>query len=293
MHEESTPKQPLKPQELERRKVALESESERERICKEVDVQTSLDRIDQGVLEQVFSDLLQKADSEELLQKFIDVKDFYLDHMPESNAMGLYVPAEICPEGRGLRRGRIKINTARYRDTIQILWTVIHEEFHALTDNYDVLDEDGGRRLGVQKVSVSSSGHTYTGINEGLTELLTARVLAEYLNRTGFSEGDGLSRSSYAEYRDLRYIKGLYSEYMMDVEDYIETLAELSEVPTDHVERALFHTYLTNGEIVPKELVTELQVSPAIVRELDEQFSRKVHRSRDVGTIRDIIAAKE
>lgn len=151
----------------------------------------------------------------------------------------------------------------------ETVWTLIHEEWHAMSDGGcrvipDVAD-DKVVQVGIHGITtyinvrqLSSKELLYAGslalkINEGLTELLTMRVIDEYQKRTG-AHLFGL-----AETKNKTLVEGTrYAKFVHETQFYISLISTLSGVPASVVETSLTAAYLNNDSILPDELVSEL-----------------------------------
>lgn len=275
----------LQPTEVKRRLEALRMHQDVEAKKLSEKVKSQIEEFEPTVLLEIFSEFLRKANVEDSADKFVTFDKFVFVHEPHSKSMGKYSPK--VGGGEGKYQGVITINTAYYKDAIQLLWSLVHEELHALTDNGN--SAWNGRKIGLRNMELSGSGALlvkFKGIDEGVTELLVDRIVHEYLRRTGYLEREDL-KESHKNLKDERFTRGLYSDYMLDAEDYIQTIAELAEIDSEVVEGAVFRTYFNNGEILPKELTKELNLPASVIEELSRRFSRSQKRGSD--STRDIL----
>jgi len=238
-------------------------------------VREYLDSFDEVLLKEVFAEYLRKSGSDEMTMNWIPFSQVRVLYSVEPEPGITNVKACEYSSKSG-----ITID-ARYNSSREdVLWNVIHEMCHAvsrgpdktkyrdLTEQkaeYFVSFKNGFSETSVVKIlnldetdkvtSIEASPVVIknTNINEGITELLTDRIISEYMSRTGTSSKEN------EETGLLQYLYVPYSKHWMTSRLYIGLISVLTGVERDTVEESIIRTYLRNGEILPEELQSELK----------------------------------
>lgn len=178
------------------------------------------------------------------------------------------------------------------------LWTLIHEELHAISITQIKTKHNPGElplRIDVQKLGVlvktvervdalpalNRTKFQYGNFNEGITELLSEKIFNDYLIQSGDTERFGYTEAE--KERAASYSTRTYSRYRQAVDVYTAVLSITCEIPQDKAEEGVIRAYLRNGDILPQEFVEALDTADAellyelhlILRE-PKKFSLKI-----------------
>lgn len=239
-----------------------------------------LTAIDEEVLFSVMHEYLKKSGVE------IDKKQL----LPKNSVRLIYDLAHI---GGTSSKGSIDINMAYVQDSfMSLLYIYVHEQLHQLTyvthpTTESRLEQHVGRldlttNIGLERISRSivagerddgeleilsdEQVRSFTLLNEGFTTQLTNEICIAYCTQTGQSKS--LQETPLT-------IRNAYPEGTLYVDVLILFLHHLTSIPADTIRNAFTHTYFTNGEILPDELLSELQsinifqdAKPEIIRRI-------------------------
>ena len=162
--------------------------------------------------------------------------------------------------------------------TIRTVHTLTHEELHAISTERGVQSEreedevmtriTGRRTSGIKessyimkfdsleiKPSIDVDYNRFTGINEGVTELINRRLAKEYLETV---LPKSVLSTDISAFYDLVEI-GSYNRERWVAEQLVTLFSAIAEVPTDVVERSLFRSYLNGGDFLPEELIAAVR----------------------------------
>jgi|AntRauTorcE11897_2_1112592.scaffolds.fasta_scaffold13999_2 hypothetical protein len=237
----------------------------------QIKVREYLSTIDEGVLKEIFQEYLRKAGNDNETISWIPIDSVRIELETQED-----INSQTSTTGHYINENGITIvaSTRSTQEFQQVLWTLIHEELHAVSATNSVeYGEDTSKKRTVWKSGVSSMTHVneqtedgepayysykiFTNINEGITESITERIYREYIVRTG---DERISHNDAEQYADRRYVIETYGKYQEFLDSYILLLAAQSEVPIDTVRDSVIRTYLRNGQIVPEELFDNIPV---------------------------------
>ncbi len=161
----------------------------------------------------------------------------------------------------------IELNSFWLADNpIQTLYTLIHEELHACSNNilatvhpgktnytlnsgvvtsYMSVDHSNNR-------TIDSKTEEGTEANEGITELLTRECLREYLKRTGDSAMYGTVEIEKALYEGRH--EDSYGTYQKSIDFFAMLISTVTEVSIDTVRKGIYRSYFRNSDIFSPEI---------------------------------------
>lgn len=242
--------------------------------------------INEELLRDIFAEYFQKAGSDISTMNWIPHNEVTIAPSPGDEYLD---KAESISGSYDQERGIRLFPQFLKGDPSEILWTLIHEQLHAIsavksrtmiefddTGNLygEINHKSGLRRVTAtqQKSQVEITQNLYEAINEGITELIAEKIFREYLKRSG----DG-AESTFGDWQKAtarRYVMREYRYYWQFAQLYIALIAAVTEVPEEVAEKAILRSYLRNGDILPPELVEELAQRDAnLPNELKDLFS--------------------
>jgi hypothetical protein len=151
---------------------------------------------------------------------------------------------------------------------IQTLYTLIHEELHACsnnilatvheeTTNYTLYSGVVTSHMTVDNASSRITNSTIdegTEANEGITELLTRDCLLEYLKRTGDTGMYSVEEVEKALY-ESRHEHG-YGAYQKSIDFFALLISAVTQVSIDVVRKGIYRSYFRNSDIFSPEIET-------------------------------------
>ncbi|MFM2381591.1 MAG: hypothetical protein RLZZ76_358 [Candidatus Parcubacteria bacterium] len=164
-------------------------------------------------------------------------------------------------------------------DKDQVLNTLIHEYLHEVTALYSDWKETQlqSGESGIMQVSPSgfskiTSVYGYekdtnsvkdrkslfffdNQINEGITQILTDDIHAEYVRRSG----EGSDSPVRKDRESILFTSDAYLDEQFNMYTYIALISALTEVPEAGVKNAVIRSYFRNGSIVPEEFASLLK----------------------------------
>jgi len=194
---------------------------------------------------------------------------------PVANVSVIYRKAEGSSGSHG--EDGIVLNAAHLHTANEIFIALMHEYVHEISTNEDYwvrYDESGENiqdfeqisQSGIQKVvvrglidvekdEVTTQDTEETGrfLNEGITQIITDDIFAEYRRRVG-----GKETQEQIIHQETGFSKG-YAENQFYIQLYIIFTSVLTDVPEEVVKNAIVRTYLRNSELIPEELDEVLQ----------------------------------
>ena len=222
----------------------------------------------------IVSELLIKARRPDIISRIIPVDKIRVAPLEphKSASFSIAIGSET---GTLHRIITVSDNTNKKIGRANVLWSLVHEQLHALTSEQNLQSHNGHYYTpgmsGVQKFEPHLTQEKPTlqyvnePINEGVTEMITLRILRSYYARLGLPLSeldtviDAKKKTPYPRYTDLVY-------------QYRDRIAEAVGIDPSAVEQSIIYTYLHNGNISPSELVTELGVSPEKIKLIENVF---------------------
>lgn len=237
---------------------------------KQIRVREDLNSFDESALKEIIFEYFRKSGSDETTMNWIPFEKVRIIYKSPEEEEGSRSPHGDYSISKGIRLYCHKLDQGRN----QVLWTLIHEECHAISQDEvrtHILSNESDGRTGVKKLlqsGVSLSVSTYddnesknakrdvynNGINEGITELLTERIFREYIKRTG-SEHYEQNSTKAESITDTEKIIAetkfdAYERNWQNAKLYIGIISAITDVPEDIVENAVIRTYIRNGDII-------------------------------------------
>ena len=164
-------------------------------------------------------------------------------------------------------------------DKDQVLNTLIHEYLHevtALRSDWKETQLQSGES-GIMQVSPSGFSKTTSvygyerdtnsvkdrkslfffdnQINEGITQILTDDIHAEYVKRSG----EGSDSPVRKDREGTPFTSDAYLDEQLNMYTYIALISALTEVPETDIKNAVIRSYFRNGSIVPEEFALLLK----------------------------------
>lgn len=245
----------------------------------QIRIREYINSFDEQVLKDIFSEHFRKSGSDETTMNWISFDDVRIvdNQHKDSNEPKLFRGSHSVRKGIELYTNKLSDDQER------TLWTLIHEECHAISTNlaqFKTLRITGEWLEEIGRVPVFESGVSksysqngvvkdiFDDINEGITEFITERVFREYKKRTGtdtYSEdATNPERNSSEANRTVATKKfDAYKKYWQTAKIYIDLVSAISDVPEDVVENAIIRTYIRNGEILSREIEWDFEDSCA------------------------------
>lgn len=155
---------------------------------------------------------------------------------------------------------------ARQFEVFVPLLMLIHEEWHAVGVQQEktrlpfglYASGRGGFREDQKIIGVNQSTH-FRRLDEGFVELMSRRVLQEYVSRVGVYRGMNAKDAAAFIAMDAVTVGGEHEGYNSEVtvlEMFIEACAEILKKDTDEILHGLLRSYLRGGDIFSDELAT-------------------------------------
>lgn len=223
-----------------------QAESETNQAQKET--RALLESLDMQLLNQIFIEHFSRSG--------YDTSDFSLlplEHVKivfdENNLAGLSSNFDITLNAKAAVSEDGRVDSAR------VLWTFIHEQWHALTRN-EIDSKDSAKMIPVtgyqyeeyvfsDKNEVEDILRLDVEFNEGVTELVTGLVFNEYIRRTGdksiFGEIPDLSVSGVGKGSSANYLL-----YFANAKILVSLVSSIAEVPEEVAQDALIRGYIRN-----------------------------------------------
>lgn len=226
-----------------------------------------IDQLNEDVVRDLIAYYFQKSGNELETMNFIPFSEIILESSQDNNEEKIANRSDA--DGSYSTSNGIVLNIDKITDTSTLIWTIIHEELHAVTDTDWSIESVGNKieasnRVGfeINKVDdlkadpISEIHESYSKSNEGFTELITAKLFAEYIDQTGSREefgkleiGNKEALSRVGEYGDFRH----------SMQRFIEIVASLADVEYDVVEKAMIRGYFRNSSLMPVEVFERLE----------------------------------
>ena len=299
-------------------------ESNPEEIRRTEIVREVLDSVNEDLLISIYKLHLTRAQCPEKISNHIPTSEIEVVYDEEKNVYGSYhlehkieINAASKPEKLALVQVGKMINNGvsvaseeeiesivEQITKINILQTRIHEGSHALSRTEcgaelrgkqedlrmvtrdlkigfteDVQIEDkSGKVLGFDQL--------FNEINEGVTELFTNQVIAEYLKQKIDIPSSAISLYEKLPdaYKNFSYRENLYS-----VKYYIEFISIVAEVPPDVVEQAIVRAYLRGEKFLPDEVLEKYYELVGSKSTTEEFMNSVAYISSDGSKMRDYL----
>ncbi len=241
-------------------------------------VREYIDSFDEQVLKDIFLEHFRRSGADETTVNWIPFDDVRIIPKIISDFSG----SDSSYGGYSKKYGVKLYSHTLQSDQEGTLWTLIHEECHAVSTNTiqtQPIVTKSGHEIGVKLTSPSGVAknrleylHTvsdreyvskiYGDINEGITELITERIFREYKKRTGTAEYkedpiDPERKISSVEETTAKNKFSAYERYWQTAKIYISLISAISDIPEDITENALIRMYIRNGAILSDELKME------------------------------------
>lgn len=256
------------------------SVTEAETTSEQIKVREILNSFDEQALKSIFAEHFQRAGSELSTMNFIPLSEVRIVTKEKQNGATHSTDGDY-----GLSRGvTLYVDVERFPNPARILWTLIHEELHAISSDiwrkYHKITDDQEAITTESQVSgfrireTKSTTHTPVGPysekhyesflepNEGMTELLTEQIFTEYLHRTGTKREIGVDRVDAViadHYNPIEKGPIDYSAFRRNIDFFVGIVSILSSIPQDKVLDAICRTYFRNGEFIPYELYDAIE----------------------------------
>lgn len=243
------------------------TETRKEQIA----VRETLNSLDEDALKDIFAEYFRKSGSDEETINWIpleDVRIIYKSPEEEEKSRSPYGDQSIA-------KGVKLYSHLLWHDPEQTLWTLIHEQCHAISQDrarsYYTANKEGERDGEMIRLKYGVSSATWTkeygaeetekkvfdnDINEGITELLTERIFREYKKRTGseiYNQHPTQPDQTISKTDEIvaREKFNAYERNWQNAKLYIGIISAVTDVPEDVVEHAVIRTYIRNGAIFP------------------------------------------
>lgn len=238
-----------------------------------------LNSLDEPALQEIFAEYYRKAGSDETAINWIPFGKVRIMHLTEEDQK-----KQKSMYGSYSRRDGVVLYSHLLcrLDPELTLWTLIHEECHAISHNTLATfpsrnkdgEEDGligNMRSGLALSVMSRKDYSdYVelrvydiGIDEGVTELLTERIFKEYKRRLGLETYSQHLihqnvKTSATEQIVAREKFHAYERNWQNARLYIGIISAISDIPENMVEEAVIRTYIRNGYILPDDMNPEV-----------------------------------
>jgi hypothetical protein len=238
----------------------------------QIKVREYLESYNEVALKEIFTEYYRKAGSVEGSINWIPFEKVRIvtssdkEQEIKNDPSGSYSP----------NNGVVLYSHLLHADPELTLWTLIHEECHAISqDNlvqYPGTDENN---VAISNNSQIRSGLSFSmlerkyadnevtthvfdeGINEGVTELLTERIFRKYKRRLGLEKYSQDPVRPDGKISDTEKIVSrekfkAYERNWQNAKLYIGIISAITDMPENVVEEAVIRTYIRNGQILPE-----------------------------------------
>ncbi len=222
-------------------------------------VREQLEKIDDNLLQDVFSSVLGPAGAGSVLSNYIPTKVVEIIHRDQTENGKSMAAAYFDPKIKNDGNPKIIVNALRLKehadkmgDLFQTtLYAFTHEQVHNLSfdrrkhSDYDDMSdkwflgfEEKSRVSGQAEFESKHAEH-----NEAMTDMIAERVAVEYLRRTG--ERPGQERTDFFELRT----EEVYGNYKKKLKDIIVRLAREYDVEQDLILDAMIVAYFKTNKM--------------------------------------------
>jgi len=185
------------------------------------------------------------------------------------------------PYGTSSANEGIELYSHLLKDRSDVLWTLIHEECHSISqqnwEHFRLLDD---QNTVVGRTSEGTTGLTHTKIgsgklkqpvkktnmqiNEGVTELLTERIFREYLQRSGENIFGDRPENAPKKWKELQIEEAVadqkftaYERYWKNTKFYIDLVSQIAEIPKETIEESVIRAYTRNGTLILDDAILD------------------------------------
>ncbi len=213
-------------------------------------VQEVVNRIDYQVLLDIFREEYSKA----------GIDRDTLVAIPRSRVQVIYAPGVTFVGRYRYYDEQIQLNAAKLMkaggvDVTKTLHTFIHEQLHYISTAEEIIDDiTDTLHVGVEKTAFFThedipSKITHEFLNEGLTEIITGRILHAYTTRVG----NGSNNSTKIDFENGFNIAH-YIQNQGIIRRLIIFYSVLTDVPEPTVEDSFVRAYLRNTSLFTHEM---------------------------------------